>query len=162
MIDFDKIIWENLPIVLRKLRLYSLVKSIVKPVVTLFENFSFLAQFTSELSSLEHYLNAVYGYTYDINDRDTQIANTDIIWIDSIVTKQSPYLYNFQENLQKVYLRNFSELANPTYFYNASEIDPGHNFIVYVPASLVFDNDLMISRINQYKVSGKKFIIQTY
>lgn len=162
MIDFDRLAWELIPIKLRKLRFFNLIISILKPIVLLFEKYSFEIVFTSEKSSLERYLNDVYSLFYDINDRDNQISATEIIYIETIDLFPSDFFFKNQEPQTSPFLYNVSESVQNPFLFNQSQINPGHDFIVFVPNTLVFDTVLLTAQINQYKVAGKKFIIQTY
>jgi len=111
-------------------------------------NFYF-SQFNSQTILLQHLLNDLF----DNQLRRIYIVNTANIYY--------PYFYNKIENKAPVYLfRKTENIA--TYLNFQSEYQSINDFIVYIPSSLIINLSLMMYYIDYYKISGKKYQIQTY
>jgi hypothetical protein len=147
---------------LRKIAFLQLMAAIIKPLIEFNAKTVYDVQFTPELSSIERYLNDQYNLTYTINNRDDQITAKEIIWIETLVFIQPTYIYNQAEGFQEVHIYNKSENQAPTYIYNQAEINPGYNFIVWVPNYIVYDTPRLMAQIKKYRVAGLIPIIQTY
>lgn len=118
--------------------------------------------FTGQIYSLEHLLNQKHGLTYNINDREAQILNNEIIWIDEFYFEPF-YLWNQSEAfVPDQYFHNESEVFDPVYLHNQSEGVYDSSFIVYVPVSLTFDINFLKALVNKFKLASKKYTVESY
>ncbi|MCG9911835.1 MAG: hypothetical protein MH137_11090 [Flavobacteriales bacterium] len=128
---------------------------------TLHNRFVYDISHTGQVASMEHYLNDQYSIVYNMATRSADIANGDIIWIDSGLQITPVYLYNKAELKQPIYIRNKSESEPPVYLRNKAE-GAGYEFIVYVPSALTWNQAQLDSQIKKYKQAGARYIIQVY
>lgn len=85
------------------------------------------------------------------------------IWIDNTASAiPSTYIYADSEQQTPLYIHAHSEGEPPVYIYAQSEYSSQYDFIVMVPSSLTFDQDEMTALVEEYKIGGVRFIIQTY
>jgi len=183
LINYNNVVSNLVPYFLRKPNLIKFIYSTIKPLIKLHNNpiivvmnfgqsnksfyqwYLFIKnhlRFNSQIIYLEKYLNSVY-YSATI-EPDFVVGQTwqDLykIWILDIASTKNNYVFNVIEAKPEKYLYNNTETQS-TYFFNNSEFN-GTDFIVRVPSTLSFDLTLMTSRINQYKLASKTFIITTY
>lgn len=121
---------------------------------------------SSQIISLEHYLNDHFAIPYSVATRDADIIAGNIIWVES--QNFVPfYLYNKIESRPKHYIYNKSEypLTPPsvkTYLRQYSELLDSSSFIVWIPVAVVYDDAIVRSLIDFFKLAGKTYSIQTY
>lgn len=151
----------NVPPVYKSAPLTDLVELFARLLNQLHEQFGYEISHTGQVASMEHYLNDQYSIAYDMATRTADIANGDIIWIDSGLQITPIYLYNKAELKQPIYIRNKSESEPPVYLRNKSE-GAGYEFIVKVPSSLTWNQAQLDSQIKKYKQAGARYIIEIY
>ena len=81
-----------------------------------------------------------------------------------IVTQQgieTKYIWDNAES-QTDFVYDASEATTPFYIGDTGEIGGEYEFIVYVPASLVYNDEAFDATIARYKAVDKRYIIQTY
>lgn len=131
------------------------LRAMLSPVVSARIRFS--AKRMEALYSLAHNgqvckLQAVLNDTFDPDNRG--------IYIEDAPVKDALYLYRTAENKPK-YLYRTSE-GQPKYLYRTEETGAGAlDFIVFVPAGVVYDEVHLRAVVNQYKLASKKFKIET-
>jgi hypothetical protein len=75
------------------------------------------------------------------------------VWISTVSnTNQLPYFGSFDWQFYKTKF----------FLLNKSEFEGMNDFIIWVPAALVFDVNVMKTYVNFYKYAGKRYTIQTY
>jgi len=144
-------------------------------------------RFTGQTIYLEKYLNSIYDPTNEkIYIENT--ANSNFTYLYNEIEARSPrYLYNrwrstttFAINKYCVFnnqlwisLQNGNlnkqpgseplwwaqDTGSPLFLFNSSEAGSQYDFIVYVPASISFDNTKMRKQIDQYRLAGKRYTI---
>lgn len=166
-INYKNFVKALFPFFLRQEKNLNFINSIVKALQTIndslfsFRNeMAFTLAFNSQIIYLEKYLNTVYPNPYS--------SPNDIHIVDGANISYF-YVYNYSELQSPVYFRNFSEGGTPVYLRNYSELVSGqYSFSVYVPTYVqtandykgnAFDENLLIKRINQYKLAGKNYNI---
>jgi len=122
-------------------------------------------RFSGQIIYLEKYLNNIYYST--LLNPDFSIGETwhsiGQIWILDTANTNIQYIYNKNEGMLPFYIFNKSEGASPLYLFNTNEVSNLYDFIVFVPVvNASFIEPLMYSRINQYKLAGKRYLISTY
>lgn len=116
----------------------------------------------SQIIYLEYYLNVVhFGQPYDPATRAADISGGTIVWIES-ANKSFLYVYNKSEGRPPRYLYNKSESLPTTYLNNRSEFLASNHFTVWIPVAWTFDNAIMESIIDFFKLASKTYDIQTY
>jgi hypothetical protein len=155
-LDFRKLVSDLLPPDLRKAKridwllvLVSQIKSIHTQFVALATQKRFDLQFTSQVIYLEYLLN--YRFNGGLNT----------IYIADAQNPDYVYLWQRAENV-KLYIYNRVENESKTFVYNRAEFNHYADFVVMVPALLVFNRSEMVALINRYKIAGKIFTIKTY
>ena len=99
---------------------------------------------------LEHYLN----------DQFDQVGQG--IFIENIEESDFTFIYQKIEQKPPTFYYNKSEAQPAKYLYNFNELLEGDNYIVNVPAAIVFDPLLMRSKIDFYNNAGRNYSIVTY
>lgn len=85
------------------------------------------------------------------------------IWIDNTANAiPNTYIYSDTEQQPVVTIYSDVEAQPPVYIYSQAEYASQYDFIVMVPASLTFDQDEMTALVEEYKLGGVRFTIQTY
>jgi hypothetical protein len=108
-------------------------------------------QFTGQVIYLEKLLNVTY--------------NSTAIYIDDVANIAYLYIANKDEGCP-LYISNESENNAPVYIANKSEYLTDYHFKVKIPLTLynslgVSGLDKMKALINNYRIAGKKFIIES-
>lgn len=153
-IDYNKICSWLIASRLRRSRLYAFLKIIIAGVVFLYQDFLrfrkqklYHLMITSQVCYLERLLNDRWDFT----QRRIQIVDA--------IDKPPFYIYQSAE-LKPKYIRLTSE-NRPRYIYTAGESGSiQDDFIVKVPAAIVFDVQEMKSLTKVYKLAGMRFNIQ--
>lgn len=154
VIDFYFVILWLLPPQHKAPEVVDFLKAAFKPLIELHNDFdAFYAQikydleFNGQVINLERLLNEQF------DPIDNGIYITDGIYIEQV------FIFNNAENNEETYLFNNSESETPTYLFNQSEINP-YDFIVNVPSTVVFDENLMRYYLNKYKHAAKRYKIE--
>lgn len=83
------------------------------------------------------------------------------IYIVSEQGIETKYIYRNSE-LQTDYIYRISEAQTPFYVGRKAESGAEYDFIVYVPISLLYNDDAFNATITRYIAADKRYIIQTY
>jgi len=158
-IDFDKLVNNLLPSLLRKLKQKAWLVCLITPLKTLYVSFLNLrtdklleAFVTGQVASLQFLLNKlVYGD-----------GNSTNVFISDNTLYNRIFIFNRAESSNPVYIFNRSENANPVYVFNRSE-SRGVDFFVHVPEPVSAENlNKLRSLINKYKQQGNSYSILEY
>lgn len=152
-IDFNFLIETLTPPVHRTIEVVSSIKANFSPLSQLKDSFdSFFDRIEYEMTwngqvcMLEQLLNLEFDPNFGIKITDAE--NID-----------KKFLFNKAELNESTYLSNETESADPTYIYNKSEVAEYH-FIVQVPSTVTFNEDLLKFFVNKYRLAGKRWKIE--
>lgn len=107
-----------------------------------------LIHMNGQVIYLEHILNHYFD------------AQNKSIYIEDATDVEEPVVfYNKQEGNEKTYLYNDLESAADTYFFNVQELELWPDFIIYIPSAVVFDQQMLKSIVNRFKLASKNYII---
>lgn len=125
-----------------------------KPLIQLHDQFDDLyasveydLQINGQVCKLERMLND------EFDPIDEGIYITDAVFIEQV------FIFNNAENNEETFLFNNAEGGAPTYLFNQNEINP-YDFIVNVPSTVLFNEDLMKYLLNKYKLAAKRYKIE--
>lgn len=159
-VNFKNIVDQNLPpktgadVPITKAWLYSLIQPLIE-LYAIFSSYRIQALYTLSFTGQVIYLEKLLNDTF--NNGGTEI------FIEDGILKIAPFLFNTAEDADPFYVFNTGETSEDNlYIYNTAEYTGNLDFIVKVPAALVFDENQMKSLINKYKLAGKNYTIQTY
>jgi len=157
-LNFQKLVNNLLPAILRKKRMKGWLECLVTPIKELHDKFLLFraemlleASVTPQVASLEFIVNkVVFGSG----------QSTACRIVDGVKSTRVR-LYNRREG-HKVYVYNRRENKPSVYVYNRRE-SMGVDFIVYIPSLTLLQKRVIITKlINKYKVAGTTFRIDTY
>lgn len=148
----------EVPLKLRKARRYALVATFAQPLIDMYNRFvalrsesEFYLSYNGQQASMQKLLNDVWP------------AAGGAIYIETVnATLQVFYLPNAEDNQPPIFLPNAEDNEPPIFLPNAEDFILQYDFIVWVPATLVFDEPKMRNLINRYRLAGKRYTIQTY
>lgn len=148
-IDYDRLIVMLLPTFLRRERMTAWLRSLLTPVSSLYNNwFGFRSRNIYQLAHNGQvvYLRAALNDSFDPVERRIQIIDGNRFKRKFIYTnpEQKPRF------LGTMYLNRSLDFA-----------DTGVDFIVAVPAGLVFNPIDMTALVNFYKIASKRYKIDT-
>lgn len=143
--------------------------AIVKPIGDILDLFSafrdaerWKLDHDSTIISLEQYLNFHFGIPYDPATRDADIGSGGLIWIES-GNKKFLYVYNKSENRPSKIIYNKSESISPNFYLNNYvEFLATNHFIVWIPVGVPYDDAIVRSLVDHFKLASKTYTIQTY
>lgn len=154
-IDYDVLVWQLLPVRLRKPIAYAWLKCLVQPVKWLYGLFTgfrganlYLLAHNSQVAYLEAALNDTF---------DTILRR---IYIIDGAYEDPEFVYLIPEN-KPVWLGLVSEVGSTSYvnprvlYTNAETSLLGTAFIVVVPVGLSFDAQRMRALIDFYRLAGR-------
>jgi hypothetical protein len=152
-IDFNLLISALTPPVHRSIEVIAAIRSKYAPLEQLKDQFNLFQEridyemtWNGQVCMLEHLLNLEFD---PINNG---------IFITDGVPLDKKYLFNEAESNEPTYIHNDSEPIEPTYIYNDSEV-ANYHFIVNVPLSVTFDENLLKFFVNKYRLAGKRWKI---
>lgn len=156
IINYTKLVTERIPQELRFDEVIALTLVFVSPVVllyNLFTNFRNFVLYKIKITPQVCYLQKMLNDSYDISLRR--------IYLLDGVSQQAAYVYLESEN-KPTYIYTETE-SQPLYIYLDGELlASGFDFVVFVPKTVSFQVNEMTARINDYKLAGKYFKIQTF
>lgn len=154
-VDFAALVRWLIPLPLRKTKIVAWLNVLASPVVYLYQDFLLFK--TAKLYQLKItpqvcYLEMLLNDRFDFTTRGIRI-------VDGV---DMPPTYIFQDaELKPLYIRQTAEAAPPVYIYTDGESGAlTDDFIIEVPAAVVFDDAEMKSLVKVYKLAGTKFKIQ--
>jgi len=164
-VDYNTLLWQNLPVRLRKNIHYSWLRCLIAPVVYLHNLFKTSRE--NNLYRLTHnsqvcYMEAMLNDTFDNTARGIFISDAD--YHDPV------YVYELAED-KPVFLDMLSEIGtgiipapDPVPLYTGAETNfTAPFFIVNVPSAVVFDLTRMKAMIDLYRLPGRNnYSITTY
>lgn len=154
IIDFSKLTRWLLPAFIRKAKMMYWLLALVTPIIVLYGDFKryrtakkYQLLITPQVCYLEKMLNDAFDYTL------RRIRIVDAVWF--------PPLNIFKDAESKpVFIYTLAE-NNPVALYTEGEVGLFQDdFIVEVPAAVVFNEAQMKASINNYKLAGTKYKIQ--
>ncbi len=155
-VNYDRLVWQLLPVRLRKVVTYAWLKVLVAPVK--YMQGLFLAFRRGNLYKLQHngqvcYLEAVLNDSFDPIARRIYISDPPYV--------DPKYIYRENE-LKPLPVYRISE-ALPVYIYASSELfTESTAFIVNVPSAVSFDPARMKALIDLYKLVGRIYTINVF
>jgi hypothetical protein len=155
-IDYKRLVRWKTPERKRLAVLLTWLYALVQPVISAHQSFLLFRKsriyqltITPQICYLERLLND----RFDNDDRRIYIEDTD--WFD-------PWYVYQEDELKPRYMYTEAE-DQPVYTYTDAEAgETPDDFIVFVPASLVFDNTEMRALLNINKLPGTHYNIQTF
>jgi hypothetical protein len=147
--DFKQQLLDLSPTFFRGARFEAFLGAFAKPLQTLADTTLYQMQHDSRVIYLEKLLNEYLQVsTYNPN---SHIATRQVYIVDAPQVAKT-YIYQPEEE-QPIYLGQI---------YLDRENEVSANFIIKIPSSISFDELRLRALIDFYKLSGKKYIIQTY
>lgn len=162
-IDYDVLVWQILPVRLRKPVTYAWLRSLIAPVKWLYS--LFYQQRETNLYRLAHnsqvvYLEAVLNDTFDMLGRGIYIADGPF---------EDPLFTYLVPEDKPIWLGLDTEAGTTTYpspqilFTDSETSLLGVGFIVMVPASVTFDMARLRAVVDYYRLAGRRqFDVATY
>lgn len=174
-IDFKRLILSLLPTFLRKPLLYSLLKAMVQPVITVYDSFTksrsenlYKLKITPQICYLRKMLND----SFDIDLRGIYISDGNPSnWVIAYpqarfnATDGKQPLWAASANETQLNKLIFTTNAGVTIVPRQGDIGAsGLDFNVMVPSRLrgIADEKRMISLVNYYKLASKRYAISYY
>lgn len=159
LVDFILFINRILARFLRRDQRRAWLYSLLKPVEA---NHAVFLAFRDNVNEDMSYNNITMIFEYLLNKRFNN-GNTGI-WIETITNIAPPVYVGFLSEVQEpVYVGFLSEVGHDVGIGYLNEyVDSSYDFIVHVPAALVFDMAEMNAVIRKYNMSGKRYTIQTF
>jgi hypothetical protein len=155
-INYTKLVTERIPHELRFDELLALMLIFVSPVVflyNLFINYRNFILYKIKITPQVCYMEKMLNDSYD--------ASLRRIYLTDGLTQQAIFIYTEPEN-KPVYVYTETE-ALPLYNYLEGETTgAGFDFVVNVPLAVGFQLSEMTARVNEFKLAGKTFKIQTF
>ncbi len=150
-INFNRLIQLLLPTFLRKAKMIAFIEILVKPISILHIDTLYKMQHTCQVIYLEKMLNEHFNVSgYDANNHE----NTKVIYINDAPIPPIQYVYLDQEIPPKGYL-----YLGTKYLTAATNHS---DFVVHIPARIVFVEAKLKALIDYYKLAGKKYLIQIF
>jgi hypothetical protein len=155
-VDFKKLLTWLIPWRLLQPRVLNWLFSLLLPLQQLYTAFwkyrratIYHLRITPQVCFLEKLLNDRYDFTQRR------------IYIDDGMDKNPLHIFIYEELKPKFVFKNNE--AKPKYIYTSGESGLfKDDFVVNVPAGLVYDENEMSSLLKVYKLAGSKFKIQVY
>jgi hypothetical protein len=124
------------------------LNELLQDFYSFFNQIEYELQFNGQVIYLEHVLND----QFDANERRIYIEDSPLL--------SSTYLFNKIENNEPTYLFNTSEGEAETYIENSSETQAQYDFVIYIPAGMVYDPELFKYWVNKYRIAPMRWIIE--
>ncbi len=155
-IDFNSSTDKLVPLSKKKNKILAFLYLILHPlkaVNILFDQYkattNYKLIFNGQVIYLEHYLNDLYDNTLRR------------IYIEDTANIDYSYIYNQAELLPTLMVYNAAENV-PVYIYNNSEAVDNIDFIIKIPIGVTFNESVLRTQIDYYKIAGKKYTIETF
>lgn len=118
-----------------------------------FNAFTISTQEDIKFNGQQIYLQRRLNDLYDLDQRR--------IYISTVQGLETKYIYDNSES-QTDYIYNISEASTPFYLSDINEVGVEYDFIVFVPSSLIYNDEAFNATITRYIAADKRYIIQTY
>lgn len=155
VIDFIYCISALLAPAHRSIEVVSYLKASFAPLITIqndfhefYEEKKYELIFNGQVIMLEHLLNDLF----DEVNREIEIDDSE--------QTINVYWFNNSDENEENYLFNAAEVSDPYYLFNSSEYDADTDFIIKIPNTVTFDEELLKFYVNKYKCAGMRYIIQ--
>jgi len=158
-IDYNLLVKNLLPVMLRKSKIEALLRSLISPVKLLYLNYN---EYRSKVNKRVEYTGQVIYLEKLLRDR----YNEQGISIIDISNLDYNYLLNKSESSKRIVLYNKLEDETKYYIKNSSEFVTQNHFIVKIPSTLYINLGVgglnkMKGLIDIYRITGKKYLIET-
>jgi hypothetical protein len=168
-INILQIIHRRLPWFLRSERMVAWLWSLMYPLHQLsVQWYGFTAtrrraaRYNGQVIVLERALNL----RYMLEDKwatDADPTASGGIYIENVASAiPTTFIWSNNEAQPPLYIYGDAEAQPPVYIYADAEYSAQYDFIVRVPVAFSFDVNEMTAFVNQYRVAGKTFTIDTY
>ena len=116
-----------------------------------------LTSVTAQIIHLEYYLNVLESYDPFLKRIYIEnLADIEYFYLRRIPEERPKYIYRKSE------YAGLSNVSPRYYLKRQTEFTSQLDFIVWVPVSITFDENLMRSRIDTYNLAGKTYEIRTF
>lgn len=149
LINFVAIVEQILPSFFRKTKVYAFFNALLRPLQTLSDKTLYQMQHDSRLIYLEKMLNEFLQVP--LYDPLRHEATRKVYIIDSY-RPMKQYIFKNAES-RPLYLGTV---------YLGKQVNDGGNFVIKIPVSLAFNELRLKAEVDFYKLSGKKYTIETY
>ncbi|WP_264522134.1 hypothetical protein [Flavobacterium sp. N1994] len=155
--DLFKLNRELIPNILRKEMVMSFLDAVVTPLAIIQQETLYTSQHNSSKIYLEKVLNDYYNISgFDPNMHET----TKKIYIENIPRPGSVFIYQPLEN-SAVFLGD-STNSNEVFIKQMNENVNPFSFTIFIPDTVVFDEQDLRAQFDKYASVGKLYNIQTY
>jgi hypothetical protein len=118
---------------------------------------------TFQKASLENLLNGKYALPYSLDMRASLIAAGQIIWLERRIQNDIlTFIFKKTEAQPETYIYGSGEGQPPLYVYSSNEVVGTHDFIVWIPSAVTYNENQLRALIYQYVDCTARFLIQTY
>jgi hypothetical protein len=107
-------------------------------------------KYNGQLINLQKRLNDLFAL--DDANRNIYIVNSSSVSLT--------WIFRYAEN-NPIYVDRYTETSQ-LFIKRYSESVDNYDFIIYVPASLIYSDSLFDSIVNRYRLSDKNYTIKTY
>lgn len=150
-IDFNRLVIDCLPLVLRKPKLIAWLQGVVKPIITIYDEFILMRQrnlYKVVTTGQVCYFRKALNDHFDVSERRIYIGDAN----------KYDRFYIYTRGEEKPYLLGSKLIYSPDDY-----VDTGVDFIVYVPIEIVLSKKFEIEAfVNFFKKGSKKFKIEKY
>lgn len=140
-----------------------------KKIAWLFQSFKQLRNKKTEFDNLREYWDYNRKFNTQILSLENRLNQQYNLVLGSIYIEtpdtinESVYTFWLNENQPSPFIYWLSEFDTPTYIKWLEETpETPFDFIIWVPNSLVFDEDEMRAIVELYKLAGKRYTIILY
>lgn len=156
-VDFKKLVGGNLSIRKRKPKWFALLNAIIEPLIVVYNEVFYIQCHDGRTIYLEKVLNDYYKIIgYDPSSHDT----TKKIYIQNIANVADLFIYQPLEN-SPVFLGDSSN-ANEVFVNQENETLSDYSFTIFIPDTVVFDEQDLRAEFGKYEYVGKLYNIETY
>lgn len=161
LVNFVLVIFKNIPPILRLNPFWSFIEIFGRGLNLLNEDYVYIISHTGQVTSLEHFLNGKYALPYASLNRDADIADKKIIYIDGPFI-EGTFLYNKIELKPAVGIYNKAE-NKPLFLHNQTESNL-YDFVICVPPTidLTAVKNQLCAYADKYVIAGKRYIVKNY
>jgi hypothetical protein len=155
-LDFYKLVQLLLPTFLRKPKLILFLSCIIRPLDRIYQETLYKMQHDGKTIYLEKMLNEYYkvvGYDPNNHDATKQIVIDDLPEIEK--------LYIFQDLEDNVSFLEDADSSSDVFLDNETEGVVNYSWIIYIPATIAYDEPTVRALVDSYRYFGKKYKIES-